>query len=347
MQIALAPQLLLRRRLVRAILERTMLAVVGLLLVGIGLGLLSWLLLAGGIGPAAVPRNPFGITLRDAAPATSGIGRMLLLAQAHFYGALTTAVSAIKDDQGAITSLAGIGFLYGIFHAAGPGHGKGVISGYLVASKRSLWRGLTLSFSAALLQATVAVVLVGVSTAMLNVTATTLNSTARAIEWASFAGVSAMGGILVWWKAGQLAEILAVARGEPVSSISAHHDLPLPSAFEGVKNRREMVGVVIAAGIRPCSGAMILLVFALSQGLFVAGVVGAFSMALGTAITTGTLATIAVYAKATLLRLTAGSVNTGALIVASCELLAAAFILILGLVLLSGMWTGALPSAFD
>ena len=60
---------------------------------------------------------------------------------------------------------------------------------------------------------------------------------------------------------------------------------------------REQLGVVLAVGLRPCSGALIVLVFALSQGLLAAGIVAVLLMGLGTAITVATLATIAVGAK--------------------------------------------------
>ncbi|MEO6395968.1 MAG: hypothetical protein ABIO40_08675, partial [Devosia sp.] len=71
---------------------------------------------------------------------------------------------------------------------------------------------------------------------------------------------------------------------------------------------REQLGVVLAVGLRPCSGALVVLAFALSQGVLVAGIAAVFLMGLGTAITTGTLAAIAVGAKG-LARALAGADN--------------------------------------
>lgn len=331
----------------RSRLARIGFCVVAITLVAAGLAGLSGLLFASGAVPPLPARNPFGITLRDAAPPTTGFGGIILSLQAQFYGALTGAVRSMKDQHAAISSLATIGFLYGIFHAAGPGHGKGVISGYMLASKRSLRRGLTLSVSAALLQALVAIALVGGAAIVFKASAATINGTARGIESVSFAAVAAMGAVLVWTKSGQLSDFLVAAHGDGTSPANDPHDLPPPAALDRIASRRQMVWVVLAAGIRPCSGAIILLVFALSQNLFVAGVVGALSMALGTAITTGTLASAAVFAKAALLRMTAGRGAAQAMVVGGCELLAAAFVLVLGLVLLTGMWVGALPNALD
>ena len=119
--------------------------------------------------------------------ATSGIGGIILTIQAHFYAALTAAVQALKAEGVGLMSLATVGFLYGIFHAAGPGHGKGVISGYIIASKGSISHGLALSLAAALLQAIVAIVVVGVFAVVLEATAATINAAARNIELVSFA----------------------------------------------------------------------------------------------------------------------------------------------------------------
>jgi nickel/cobalt exporter len=104
---------------------------------------------------------------------------------------------------------------------------------------------------------------------------------------------------------------------------------------------------VLAAGIRPCSGAILLLVFSISQDLVVAGVVGAFAMAVGTAITTGTLAAMAVFAKSVMLRMTAEQGDRGERIIAIFEVLAAAFVLVLGVVLLTGFLSAGLPSLLD
>ena len=107
---------------------------------------------------------------------------------------------------------------------------------------------------------------------------------------------------------------------------------------------RDMVGVVLAAGIRPCAGAIVVLVFALSQGLFAAGVAATFAMALGTALTTGLIAALAVFAKAVAVRLARGRGAHGTRLIAGVELVAAAFVLVLGASLLAGLWTSPAAS---
>src|SRR3954469_6938071 len=106
-----------------------------------------------------------------------------------------------------------------------------------------------------------------------------------------------------------------------------HVHLPSPAALEGIGNWREMAGIAVAAGIRPCAGALVVLVFALSQGLFAAGVAATLAMALGTALTTGAVAALAVFAKSAALRLVGGRRAGGTAVIAGLELLAAAFVL--------------------
>ena len=91
--------------------------------------------------------------------------------QAEFYRGLSGTIRAAKQDGTAVWGLFGLSFLYGVFHAAGPGHGKAVISSYMVANDETWRRGVVLSFASALLQALVAVAIVGVAAALLNATA--------------------------------------------------------------------------------------------------------------------------------------------------------------------------------
>jgi nickel/cobalt exporter len=83
----------------------------------------------------------------------SGIAGWLLAKQATFYRALAGLIRAAKTNGSAYWGLMGISFAYGIFHAAGPGHGKAVISSYLLANEETWRRGIVLSFASALLQA--------------------------------------------------------------------------------------------------------------------------------------------------------------------------------------------------
>src|SRR4051794_14444929 len=205
-----------------------------------------------------------------------------------------------------------------------------------------------MSLAAALVQALVAVALVGTAAVLLHATAAAMNWVTHLVEISSFAAVAALGALLVWRKAGKVLTMAALAH-DPHCCASTdaccdHAHLPSPEVIDRVARWREAAGVVLAAGIRPCSGAIIVLVFALAQGVFAAGVAATFAMALGTALTTGAIAALAVFAKSLALRIAGGRGATGALASAGFELLAAAFVLVLGTSLLVGLWTGSAAS---
>jgi nickel/cobalt exporter len=315
----------------------------GLMLAAVAIVASAMALIGLWLGPIGKPppRNPFGMGLREATPSGS-IGVWILSVQSDFYASLRESVREMKESGSALVSLLLVGFAYGIFHAAGPGHGKGVISAYLVADEKALRKGFLLSLAAALVQAFVAIAIVTVVSLVLRATASTMNKLAMNVELASFIAVALLGAVITWRKAGKVLGVLALARNPlaPAPQESCDHvHMPPPDEISRLTHWRDMAGVAIAAGIRPCAGALIVLVFALSQGLFAAGIAATFAMALGTALTTGGIAALAVFFKAVALKAAGGRGASGAIAIAGLELLAAAFVLVLGLSLLHGLWS--------
>lgn len=287
---------------------------------------------------APPPRSPFGMGFREAAPSAAGLGGWLLAFQASFSRNLQAVVAGLKTG-GDWHPIVLLGFAYGVFHAAGPGHGKAVIAGYIVAGERSLRRGLALAAAAALLQALVAIAIVGLGTLALGATAAAMNRAGTLIETVSFALVALLGLAVTWRKAGRLA---ALGAEDPACGPDCGHAHIADAArVERAETWRERAGIVLAAGSRPCAGAILILVFSASQGLLAAGIAATLAMALGTAITTGALASLAVFAKALALRLAGGRGRAGSLALGALEVLAGAFVLVLGVAMLGGLAAGA------
>ncbi|MEN3931145.1 nickel transporter [Microvirga sp. W0021] len=319
-------------------LYRTGLMLCAIIVIGVVGALLTWLIWPE--APKVPAKVPFGLA-REAAPVTSGIGAYILALQGKFYKTLTDAVLSLKEHGQTIWPLLSVGFLYGVFHAAGPGHGKGVISAYIMASERSLKKGLAVCLAAALLQAIIAIAIIVTAAIILNATARQITQWSDLIEIGSFALIAILGLLMCWRKAGKLLALLAMRHGLEInlSALKCDHvHLPPPEAIDKIHSWREMAGVILAAGLRPCSGALIILVFALSQGVFVAGIAATFMMAVGTAITTGVIAAIAVFAKAFALQLAGGKSSIGPIAIAILELAAAAFVAVLGFSLMAGLW---------
>ena len=299
--------------------------------------------------------QPFGMTRSSALPEIGGFAGWIFAKQAEFYRMMSGTIRAAKADGSAAYTLMGISFLYGIFHAAGPGHGKAVISSYLVANNETWRRGVVLSFASALLQAVVAIAVVGIAAVLLNATAKTMGNAVRIIEIVSYALIVLIGLRLLWVKGRALLHLLrpgahdhhghghAHGHGhdhhhddEEEASAWGHAHAPEPRDLKGPHWLRHGLSAIVAVGLRPCSGAIIVLVFALAQGLFWIGAASTFVMGLGTAITVATIATIAVAARGLAGKLAKAKPGAGMLLLRGFETAAALLIVAFGALLLTG-----------
>ncbi|MDB5473822.1 MAG: hypothetical protein JWP99_1125 [Devosia sp.] len=299
---------------------------------------------------AATPALPFGGPPPEPGlnlPRTGFFG-WLQTQQREFYGAMNEALASLKQDGTAFWLLGGLSFLYGVFHAAGPGHGKVVISSYVLANETQLRRGVTLSVLSALLQSLVAIGFVLIAAGILGVTSIAMGEAANWIGIASYAMVALLGLWLIARKVfgwghvhGETRDLAHKAHTHLHSDghhhghdHDHHHHAHIVTPEASVGNWREQLSVVLAVGLRPCSGALVVLVFALSQGLLAAGIAAVLLMGAGTAITVAALATAAVAAKG-LARRVAGVDNPlTATIVWWLELVSAVAVFMFGVLLL-------------
>jgi nickel/cobalt exporter len=337
----------------------------------------------------AFAQNPFGAGPR-AAPPPDGIVGWILAKQSEFYRGLSAQIRAAKADGSAVWSLLGLSFAYGVFHAAGPGHGKAVISSYVVANGETWRRGVVLSFASAILQALVAVLIVGVAAVLLGATRRMMDGTIYWIEVVSYGLIAVLGARLLWvkgraffnaWQRYRGGEVPAAHahdhhHGHDHGHSHAHHDhhahdhgkhdhahhhhdhgeacqhhhhdhgdhasawghahAPEPQELAGPGGWKRGLSAIVAVGLRPCSGAILVLVFALAQGLFWAGVAATFVMGIGTAITVAAIAAIAVGARGIAQRFADARPGPGMLLLRGMEVAAALLVLIFGIALLTG-----------
>ena len=328
--------------------------------------------------PRPPKASPFGLPLAPgqstaAAPAQNAERSLLgdlwstvLAQQQRINRELAAAVRQLKTGNvlDATLLLAFLSFTYGVLHAAGPGHGKAVISSYVLANEKTVKRGIMLSFLSAFFQALSAIVIVGVLAIALNATSLKISATERWIETISWGFVALIG---IWLLYGQLGALIR-RRAEPTAVVHHHprvhaqaHDpapghgggcgcgsdhghththahgpihephvhaadgsccghahMPDPGQLEGTMSWRKAIAIALSVGIRPCTGAILVLIFSLSQGILIAGIFATFAMALGTAITVSALASLAVGSRELAVRMAggesrlAGAVATGA-----------------------------------
>lgn len=273
-------------------------------------------------------------------PGAGGLPGWIAAQQQRFYLALTDSLGSLKTEGRAFWTLGLISFLYGIFHAAGPGHGKVVISSYLVARERNISRGIGLSFAAAMMQSLTAVVFVSLAAGVLRLTSFAMSDAAAAMTTGSYVLIAVIGGWLAWRKFAQLwhahrpshAHAHGGGHGHHHGGTHGHVD-PFVAPRSARGDWREMASVVLAVGLRPCSGALIVLAFALTQGLLPAGIAATFVMGLGTALTVTVLAGFAVTFKDLALRIAKGGHGWIESLVGWAELGAALLVMGFGILL--------------
>jgi nickel/cobalt exporter len=354
---------------------------------GVILMVLAAIVAVGAIDGVSAQAAPFGAPHPADAMSASGVMGWIFAQQAAFYRSLSGFIRASKEDGAAMWGLFGISFLYGVFHAMGPGHGKAVISSYLVANEETWRRGVVLSFASAGIQSVVAIIVVAIAAILLGATAKAIGLTIHLVEMVSYGLIVLIGLRLLYVKgrgfliAGReltwsaQAPVLALASAHrantfqlPAPRLSEmtmrggqcmvdgcaghmhgfychndHHESawghahgPEPAELAGTGGWRRGLSAVVAVGLRPCSGAIIVLIFALAQDLFWTGVGATFIMGLGTAVTVAAIATLAIGARQIASRVAKARAGFGVLMMRAIEVIAATLIVAFGALLLAG-----------
>lgn len=362
---------------------------------------------------AEAPKSPFGVPVPSQQASQGGEAQQgspsilrsafawILAEQQRVNRQLAAAVKDMKDGnmlEGTLV-LAFLSFMYGVLHAAGPGHGKAVISSYVLANERTVRRGIMLSFLAAGIQAMSAIVIVGVLAILLNATSLQIRSAEAWIETVSWGFVALVGLWLLWSQIKSMrarralgehahGATLIPARAEAHSHAHAHahahadaghqhhdgaccghdhgpghahshaghghtqghaqahahththsHDgaccdhahMPDPRQLEGELSWRKALAIAFSVGIRPCTGAILVMIFALSQGILLAGVFSTFAMAFGTAITVSVLASLALGSRELAQRVAGSDSGWGGMVSSGAGLLGSGLVFAMGI----------------
>ena len=228
--------------------------------------------------------------------------RQIIEWQKAFHGLLATHVNAIKEDPlNHGLALVALSFGYGVFHAIGPGHGKAVIITYLGSHQESLRRGAIISLMAALLQAVIAVILVVVLAKILSIRFSEVNSYADSITSASYLLVMGLGAFLFVspltqkWKQHLQNKNHSNEHNHSQHKNVHHHEHNCCAGqhvhqSEPKESWLQSVSVIISMGSRPCSGAIVVLIYAHLVDAFYYGILATLMMGLGTGLTIAAIA---------------------------------------------------------
>ena len=296
-------------------------------------------------------------------------------AQIAFQRELTAATHAVANDPRALIGLLALSFAYGALHAAGPGHGKAVVSSYVMATRQTLRNGLLLAFVASTAQALCAIALAVVASRLFHLTSVMIANATFKLEIVADVAVLLLGVRLVWSKILRpLLRRLTTPPPAPAEALfaapmaSQPMTMPVVSRFAAVGldagaaspacdatdadcecggfhipdakfasglDWRKAWMVVTTTGLRPCSGALIVLAFAISQHVLVAGIAATIAMGFGTFLTVAAFAAIAASSRAGIWG--AGSASRArARFIRCCEAGGALLVFAFGLALLAG-----------
>lgn len=277
--------------------------------------------------------------------------------------------------------LIGFSFIYGMLHSLGPGHGKVIVTTYLATHPTKAKASLVLTIVSALLQALVAILLVSVLIWGFNASMRVVNDKANMFVWLSFALVAAVGALICWkalrniYQAMRKPKLkvkaisgLATTGQSPLTmqaptlnSISiqnpahthhadcgcGHQHVADAEAINKASTLREYAGIIVTIGVRPCTGAVMVLLFANMVGLYRMGVLSALAMAVGTALTTSIIAMMTLTGKHLVKRyLSAGGQKSNATLKVTghyLQLFGGLLLVFIGVLLMNGQQGGMSP----
>lgn len=296
---------------------------------------------------------------------------------------------ARENSLAAGLSLMSLSFVYGVLHSLGPGHGKFIVSTYVATHPTKVKASLMLTIVSALLQAVVAIILVSTLLFIFDLSMREVNSNANYFITVSFYSVVILGLVIVWrnlraiWKLFTLKQKIETHDGVEnniknnvafsINKITplhtnkvtthTHHDacgcghkhFVEADLINKASSLKEYIAIILSIGLRPCTGAIMVLLFANVLNVYWLGMLSAFVMAIGTALTASTIAIMTITGKKIIQHYVNlgktfepksnnhSSVQKRMLIGPSIQLVGGVLLMLMGVILLSSQPIGMSP----
>lgn len=241
--------------------------------------------------------------------------------QRAFNLSLSSSLKSLKQhsDQ-AGWSLILVSFLYGAFHAVGPGHGKFILTSYLSLSQTKLPKAIKITLLSALVQGFIAIGLVTLLVVLFSLSRSYFNLTLKWVERGSFV-VMVLFGLYFCY---QGIKVIQSSKRRPQKSLQiqqiraiqpntfslkpqfhshsghcqcGHKHLPSALEMEQVTDWKSTAMLILSIGLRPCSGAILVLFLAYTLDIYGWGVLSALAMAFGTGLTLTLFACLVLFAR--------------------------------------------------
>ncbi|GGF09634.1 hypothetical protein GCM10011611_13910 [Aliidongia dinghuensis] len=228
---------------------------------------------------------------------------------------------AVRDtgSRTAFATILALAFLYGVLHAAGPGHGKSIVAAYFVANEARWTSGVMMGGVISLLQGLTAIVVVSLLSLVLRTSQMAIENNGAMVEFLSY-GLVVLIGLVLFWRA-------ATGRGHHHHHGPAplghdhhacghdhhhdhdhhdhghHHPAPAHSSFRHI--------LTLAAGVAPCASAIIIMLFALANGAMLVGTIAVMSLSLGMGLTVSAIGVLSILARGLMKRFAGGETAAG------------------------------------
>jgi nickel/cobalt exporter len=291
----------------------------------------AFLVLVGGSSPGLAdpfmkkaPEQPTLAEENRPSPA-GGVGRALMKLQRELNREIGRRMRAIRDGESSAALLAGItvAFLYGVFHALGPGHGKFVVVSYFLSREARLWRGLLMGLQIALTHVISAIVLLWLADLSLKHVVGGSATEMREARLVSYGATAALGVFML---------VRAIKR-----SIRRPSPEPHQEGKEAHGHGRKQQGLVsFSLGLVPCTGALLIMLFALANNMVFAGSIMVAAIAAGMAVTMSVLGILGILARRVVLSGLGSGAGKHARLAAALECAGALVILIISSLLFIG-----------
>lgn len=263
------------------------------------------------------------------------LARSVLSLQRDYQNALGRVLRALRaGEAGAVAGFLGICLAYGFFHALGPGHGKAVIAAYGFGSGSTLRRIVGIAALSSLGQASVAVLLIYAGVWLYDGARDRVEALAARIDPFGMVMIALLGLLLLWRG---LKRLRALATASQRADDHAHDadcgcgiaHVPAAASVANARSWREITALVLGIALRPCTGALFLLILTWRLGIDGLGILGAFVMGFGTFMVTGMAAVLAVAFRNAIL-VSLPDLSRISWLAASVEVLVGAAIFVLG-----------------
>ncbi len=256
---------------------------------------------------------------------TTGMGRAVLKLQQDLNREIGRRMRAIRDGESARPLIAGlaVAFLYGVVHALGPGHGKFVVVSYFLSRKARIWRGLLMGLQISLTHVTAAIVLMLLADWSLKQVLGGGAGEMRGARLVSYGATAAVG----------LTMFARALRASQDGHDTHQHSEGDRSAAHGGKQQGLFSFCV---GLVPCTGALLIMLFAVANNLVFAGSLMVASIAIGMAITMSALGILGILARQALVSRLESAPRGGGRLARVLECAGALFILAISSILFLG-----------